>query len=287
MHNFVASDIGACNIPRGYVEPKVIFWGELIKHIELILSCLSSTSHEVLPNIVSYLNTFLSTLVRKVVESSLGGSGISSQTGWYYNLFYNCSAFKKHNVIADSMTDYADQFSTGGILYNGVHGVDYLCMAIEHVGVDSAHDIPGAELSLMQRKYEESFIRQTPVSSFRIKREIIRLPNHVSTNKRVKGWENQPNESLPSQSVPKPSSDSTAFFVGPVFRYYEFVTPPSARLTKQQWNAQYYTKVNRPEWFLCNNINCCNTFPNKFQCFIYAFFLHFPHFDPERVKHSL
>ena len=87
----------------------------------------------------------------------MGASGIGSQTGWYYDLFYRCKAFKKHNVISDIMTDYRDPVlgTAGGVLHSGVFGVDYLCMAIDHVGVQSSHDIPGSNLSFMQRKYKD------------------------------------------------------------------------------------------------------------------------------------
>ena len=274
-----------CNTPKGYVEPKVIFWLQFIKHIEQILSCLSSFQSKN-DNILSFLKHFLATLetlknisikelnhemlndkesswLQKVVEGIMGGSGIGSQTGWYYDLFYSCYTFKKHNVISDIMTDYPDPAlgTDGGVLHSGVFGVDYLCMAIDHVGVQSSHDIPGSNLSLMQRKYKDGSYSQYCGFGFMDDSdpEIVTLPPHTTTNKRVKAWEDLPpplsddgsftDASLQLKSYPKPSPESTAFFIGPVFRYYEFITPVSQRVTKKAWNEGFYEKVHRPEWF--------------------------------------
>eukprot|EP00339_Tiarina_fusa_P029634 CAMPEP_0117064972 /NCGR_PEP_ID=MMETSP0472-20121206/45401_1 /TAXON_ID=693140 ORGANISM="Tiarina fusus, Strain LIS" /NCGR_SAMPLE_ID=MMETSP0472 /ASSEMBLY_ACC=CAM_ASM_000603 /LENGTH=158 /DNA_ID=CAMNT_0004785373 /DNA_START=313 /DNA_END=786 /DNA_ORIENTATION=+ len=158
------------------------------------------------------------------------------------------------------MTDYPDPQigSDGGILHAGVFGVDYLCMVVDHVGVDEALDTPGKELSVMERKYSSAYTGQHG-GYFGPTKTLVPLPSHAPTGKRVKGWEGSnkpvdidgnPVDILNVKNHP-PLKETTGIFVGPVFRYYEFIAPINQRVTKQNWNDIHRSRpktVSRPEW---------------------------------------
>jgi len=281
-----------CNVPRGYVEPKVLFWRKFLQHVthlhETLAPIKSNSSKSDNSKLLSFLKTFAATLetllnisikelnreclndeeanwLRKVVEGKIGGSGFGSQTGWYYDLFFQCKTFKKHNVLSDIMTDYPDPVlrSQGGILHAGIYGLDFLCIAIDGVGVSEQLDTPGKDLSFMQRRYSNSEYSRQFEGRFGATKQVVPLPSHSSTAKRVKGFEDQPmpirddgtfsSEEISALSQINRPEAPKGLFVGPVFRYYEFVTSISHRVTKRDWVKGFHSQVSRPEWLTCVN----------------------------------
>jgi len=79
-----------------------------------------------------------SDFLRRAVEDQVGGSGIGSYSGWYYELFYpeRYDGVKADIIVADVHTNYGDLTTgdPGAVLHLGLGETDTMIMVVENVG---------------------------------------------------------------------------------------------------------------------------------------------------------
>jgi len=158
--------------------------------------------------------------LRKAVEETLGGSGMGSLTGWYYELFYpsRFMACKADVIVADVQTAYPDlKDPKGSVLHIGLGEVDVIAMVAENVGA--------CEGQIFKDTSKEK-------GGFGRKLDIPPVPN-------------------PSHKVTKEEkADKTGVFYGPLFSFFEFEVQGINRLTDADWGTllDSPTSPARPDW---------------------------------------
>jgi hypothetical protein len=99
------------------------------------------------------LNPEESFWIRQVVEDRVGGSGLGSNTGWYYGLFFARGVYGSGQIVADIASSYDDPLlgAPGQVLSVGLSTVQLLGIQIDHVGRSTiAHCL--ARVCLLQRE---------------------------------------------------------------------------------------------------------------------------------------
>mmetsp|Transcript_109853 Transcript_109853/g.218176 ORF Transcript_109853/g.218176 Transcript_109853/m.218176 type:complete len:828 (-) Transcript_109853:137-2620(-) len=258
-----------CDTPHAYVEPQVAFWRALQRLCEVTAANLArlrggGVEHAFeRPNLAAFLGRFRdvvtallqisekeltheclnlseSTWLRQAIESRMGASGIGSMSGWYYDLFYNESALKSEVMVADIMTDYPDPLgsgSEGGVLHCGVRDADLLCLVVERAGRAASTGLPGAAVPYTTRRREVEM------------RGDLAFTNQCAgfcPGKDSEDWQPVGIPTHESNGEQVPVDQSPAFFVGPVFSFYEFLTPFGQRLSDEDWEKR--SPPPRPEW---------------------------------------
>jgi len=255
-----------CDTPHAYVEPQVAFWRALQRLCDVTAASLGRLRGGGLehaferPNLAAFLSRFRdvvtallqisekelaheclnlseSTWLRQAIESRMGASGIGSMSGWYYDLFYNESALKSEVMVADIMTDYPDPVgsgSKGGVLHCGVRDADLLCLVVERAGTAASTGLPGAEVPYTIRRREVEM------------RGDLAFTNQHGGFRSSEDWQPVGSPTHESSGEQVPLEQSPAFFIGPVFSFYEFVTPFGQRLSDEDWGKR--SPPPRPEW---------------------------------------
>jgi len=160
--------------------------------------------------------------LRSAVESQVGGSGIGSYSGWYYEMFYpeRYAGVKSDVIVSDVHTNYPDLTTgdPGSVLHFGIGETDTIAMVVENVGAAETGKIPSGK-----PKDRGGF-----------------------------GQAVEPPTQLPPKvkSTDSSKADKVCVFYGPVFSFYEFETKVNERLTDAEWGSMVDSPniPARPTW---------------------------------------